>query len=165
MYALKFKSSLPSFPNYSIFIAKWQWTHLTSTLSPFQISVIYELKLYIYPHFQNAPFSQINGEEVTTSPHQYVVSLVKTSPDTIVMKVVTLSESKALAILNANKNATLKKNKGGKGWLRTEHVFCCWWICRSLYCSVVRNTLHLTVFCCCFSLKGACSDHLFGFYH
>ncbi|XP_071791706.1 uncharacterized protein [Asterias amurensis] len=52
---------------------------------------------------------EINGQDVTASPHQYVVSLVVNSPDTIVMKVITLPDSKALVWLNEAKKGSLRK--------------------------------------------------------
>ncbi|XP_022111184.1 SH3 and multiple ankyrin repeat domains protein 3-like isoform X4 [Acanthaster planci] len=52
---------------------------------------------------------EINGQDVSTAPHQYVVSLVINSPDTIVMKVVTLPNSKALVWLNEAKKNSLRK--------------------------------------------------------
>ncbi|XP_038073650.1 protein shank-like isoform X2 [Patiria miniata] len=52
---------------------------------------------------------EINSQNVTTAPHQYVVSLVINSPDTIVMKVVTMPNSKALVWLNEAKSNSLRR--------------------------------------------------------
>ena len=48
---------------------------------------------------------------MTASPHLYVVSLVVNSPDTIVMKVITLPDSKALVWLNEAKKGSLRKKR------------------------------------------------------
>ncbi|XP_072165479.1 uncharacterized protein [Diadema setosum] len=50
---------------------------------------------------------EINGEDVVAAPHQYVVNLVVSSPDTIVMKVITVPGSKAYSWLKEGK--TMKR--------------------------------------------------------
>ncbi|XP_041452510.1 SH3 and multiple ankyrin repeat domains protein 3-like isoform X4 [Lytechinus variegatus] len=51
---------------------------------------------------------EINGEDVTSAPHQYVVNLVVSSPDTIVIKVITVPNSKAYSWLKEG-GGTLKR--------------------------------------------------------
>lgn len=50
---------------------------------------------------------EINGEDVVAAPHQYVVNLVVSSPDTIVIKVITVPGSKAYSWLKDG--GTLKR--------------------------------------------------------
>ncbi|XP_030844538.1 SH3 and multiple ankyrin repeat domains protein 3 isoform X3 [Strongylocentrotus purpuratus] len=54
---------------------------------------------------------EINGEDVSSAPHQYVVNLVVSSPDTIVIKIITVPNSKAYSWLK--EGGTLRRSGNG----------------------------------------------------